>query len=416
MSRISLIWFGAAISIAEILTGACLESLGLVRGLIVIILGHLIGFLLLVLAGIIRVKNKEGSMRSSALSFGVYGSFFFAVLNIVQLVGWQGIMIFDAAISAQGILKLGHTWWCLIIGVLTIAWIMLGIKHRDKLNVVVMVLLLLLTVALSFIIFSGVRNGETGGQGAREILSLGQGLELSIAMPLSWIPMIADYTYKAKKPMKTTFAACGTYTVASTWMYIIGLGAAVITHETRIDQIMLKAGLGVAGLFIIVFSCVTTNFIDAFSCNQSTFALFPKDKIPQESEDRPSLKNNIKINLPGIIDTIIGTAGAIIFPMENITDFLYFIGSVFAPMISVQIADQFIVKHEKTDVKIDAVASMSWIIGFIIYRILMRHDFLIGYTIPNMIMTILITVILRKLTQLYPLSLYRQKSHSHSSY
>ena len=53
MSRISLIWFGAAISIAEILTGACLESLGLGRGLAVIVLGHLIGFLLLVLAGII---------------------------------------------------------------------------------------------------------------------------------------------------------------------------------------------------------------------------------------------------------------------------------------------------------------------------------------------------------------------------
>ncbi|MBP3806910.1 MAG: putative hydroxymethylpyrimidine transporter CytX [Eubacterium sp.] len=416
MTRISLIWFGAAISIAEILTGACLEGLGLIRGLIVIVLGHLIGFLLLVLAGIIGVKNKEGSMRSSALSFGIYGSYFFAVLNIVQLVGWQGIMIFDAAISAQGILKLGHTWWCLIIGVLTIAWILLGIRHRDRLNVIVMILLLLLTVVLSFIIFSGVRNGKTNGPSTGEMLSFGQGLELSIAMPLSWIPMIADYTYKAKKPMRTTFAACGTYSLASTWMYIIGLGAAVITHETRIDQIMLKAGLGVAGLFIIVFSCVTTNFIDAFSCNQSTFALFPKDKSPQESEDRPSLKNNIKINLPGIIDTIIGTAGAIIFPMENITDFLYFIGSVFAPMISVQIADQFIVKHEKTDVKIDAVASMSWIIGFIIYRILMRHDFLIGYTIPNMVMTILITVILRKLTQLYPLSLYRQKSHSHSSY
>ena len=135
MSRISLIWFGAAISIAEILTGACLESLGLVRGLIVIVLGHLIGFLLLVLAGVIGVKNKEGSMRSSALSFGKYGSFFFAVLNIIQLVGWQGIMIFDASLSAEGILKLGHTWWCLIIGILTIVWIILGIKHRDKLNI-----------------------------------------------------------------------------------------------------------------------------------------------------------------------------------------------------------------------------------------------------------------------------------------
>lgn len=402
MSRISLIWFGAAISIAEILTGACLESLGLGRGLAVIILGHLIGFLLLVLAGIIGVKNKEGSMRSSALSFGKYGSFFFAILNIVQLVGWQGIMIFDASISAQGILNLGHTWWCLIIGILTIAWIMLGIKHRDKLNVVVMVLLLILTVILSFVIFSGVKNGGLGVKSAGEMLSIGQGLELSIAMPLSWIPMIADYTYKAKKPVKTTFSACLTYTLASTWMYVIGLGAAVITHETRIDQIMLKAGLGVAGLFIIVFSCVTTNFIDAFSCNQSTYALFPKDKIPQESESKSSLINNIKVNLPGIIDTIIGTAGAILFPMENITEFLYFIGSVFAPMISVQIADQFIIKHRKTDVKVDAVASISWIIGFVMYRILMKYDFIVGYTIPNMVITILITIALRKLAEKIP--------------
>ena len=398
MSRISLIWFGAAISIAEILTGACLESLGLVRGLIVIVLGHLIGFLLLVLAGLIGVKNKEGSMRSSALSFGKYGSYFFAVLNIVQLIGWQGIMIFDASISAQGILQLGHTWWCLIVGILTLAWIILGSKSRDRLNVVVMVLLLLLTVVLSFIIFSGVKSGEFGVQGAAgEVLSFGQGLELSIAMPISWIPMIADYTYKAKKPVKTTFAACLTYTLASSWMYIIGLGAAVITHETRIDQIMLKAGLGVAGLFIIVFSCVTTNFIDAFSCNQSTFALFPEDKLPQESEGKSSIIHNIKVNLPGIVDTVIGTIGAILFPMENITDFLYLIGSVFAPMISVQIADHFIVKHEKKDVKIDAVASASWIMGFVIYRILMKYDFVVGYTIPNMLITIIITVVLRKI-------------------
>ena len=397
MSRVSLIWFGAAISIAEILTGACLESLGLVYGLIVIVLGHLIGFLLLMLAGIIGVKNKEGSMRSSALSFGKYGSFFFAILNIIQLVGWQGIMIFDASISAQGILNLGQSWWCIIIGVLTIAWILLGLKHRDKLNIVVMVLLLLLTAVLSVIIFSGIKNKGTSAASAGEILSFGQGLELSIAMPLSWIPMIADYTYKAKKPVKTTFSACATYTLASIWMYVIGLGAAVITHETQIDQIMLKAGFGVAGLFIIVFSCVTTNFIDAFSCNQSAFALYPEDKIPAEPEGRPCFRQRIKANLPGIVDTVIGTIGAIVFPMENITGFLYFIGSVFAPMISVQIADQFVLGHKKTDIKVDGVASAAWILGFIIYRILMNYDTVIGYTIPNMIITVFITVVLRKI-------------------
>ncbi|WP_026836114.1 putative hydroxymethylpyrimidine transporter CytX [Eubacterium xylanophilum] len=398
MSRISLIWLGAAISIAEILTGASLESLGLVRGLIVIVLGHLIGFLLLVLAGVIGVKNREGSMRSSALSFGKYGSYFFAIMNIIQLIGWQGIMIFDASLSAQGILQLGHTWWCLIIGVLTTVWILLGLKHRDKLNVVVMALLLLLTIVLSYVIFSGLNNGEAGPKAVGEGLSFGQGLELSIAMPLSWLPMIADYTHRANKPIKTTFSACATYTLASIWMYVIGLGAAVITHETRIDQIMLKAGLGVAGLFIIVFSCVTTNFIDAFSCNQSTFALLPENRIPKESEGKRSLKNSIRANIPGIIDTIIGTAGAILFPMENITEFLYFIGSIFAPMISVQIADQFIVRHKKSDRRIDGIASISWILGFVIYRVLMNYDLVVGYTVPDMLITVLITVILRKCT------------------
>ena len=43
--------------------------------------------------------------------------------------------------------------------------------------------------------------------------------------------------------------------------------------------------------------------------------------------------------------TIIGTIAAIVYPMDNITDFLYLIGSVFAPMIAIQIADFFLLKR-----------------------------------------------------------------------
>lgn len=405
MSRISLIWFGAAVSIAEILTGACLEGLSLRRGLLVIVVGHIIGGLLLYLAGMIGAKNKEGAMKSSALSFGRFGSYFFAVMNIIQLVGWQGIMIFDASYSAEGILGIGHRWWCLIVGILTVVWIVLGRKSRDKLNVIVMVLLMLLTVVLSFIIFSGIRNGGGAASGLAEAVSIGQGLELSIAMPLSWIPMIADYTYKAEKPVKTTLSACATYSLASMWMYIIGLGAAVITHETRIDQIMLKAGLGAAGLYIIVFSCVTTNFIDAFSCNQSTYALIPEERFSPDTKEKQTLKKNVILNLPGIIDTVIGTVAAMLFPMENITEFLYFIGSIFAPMISVQIADNFILGHKNEDRRVDITAGLAWIVGFIVYRLLMKTDMVFGYTIPDMAITVVVTIVFRKLSEL-------SKSHS----
>ena len=40
-----LIWFGAGVSIAEILTGTYLAPLGFGKGLMAIILGHLIGCL-----------------------------------------------------------------------------------------------------------------------------------------------------------------------------------------------------------------------------------------------------------------------------------------------------------------------------------------------------------------------------------
>ena len=50
----SLIWFGAGVSIAEILTGTYLAPLGFQKGLAAIIVGHVIGCALLFwLAGII---------------------------------------------------------------------------------------------------------------------------------------------------------------------------------------------------------------------------------------------------------------------------------------------------------------------------------------------------------------------------
>ena len=104
----SLIWFGAAVSIAEILTGTYFASLGFLNGMLAIVLGHIIGCILLFLAGIIGAKTEKSAMDTVKLSFGGKGSIFFAILNIMQLVGWTGIMIYDGALATQGILAVGH--------------------------------------------------------------------------------------------------------------------------------------------------------------------------------------------------------------------------------------------------------------------------------------------------------------------
>ncbi|HPE96135.1 MAG TPA: cytosine permease, partial [Bacillota bacterium] len=90
-----LIWFGAALSIAEILTGTYFAPLGLEKGILAIVIGHLIGCVLLYFAGLIGASSRKSSMETVKMSFGSKGSLIFSVLNILQLVGWTAIMIIN---------------------------------------------------------------------------------------------------------------------------------------------------------------------------------------------------------------------------------------------------------------------------------------------------------------------------------
>lgn len=186
-----LIWFGAALSIAEIKTGTSFASLGFLRGLTAIIVGHLLGGILLFLSGYIGGLCRKSSMESTKISFGSIGSKFFAILNIVQLVGWTGIMIYDGANAINHIFNIGNWIWCLIIGLLIILWIFIGITNLGKINTFAMAGLFILTIILSIKIFSSASIFEKPIQDA---LSFGSVLELAIAMPLSWLPLISDHS------------------------------------------------------------------------------------------------------------------------------------------------------------------------------------------------------------------------------
>lgn len=159
-----LIWFGAAVSIAEILTGTYFAPLGFGKGLLAIFLGHVIGCVMLYLAGLIGGKVRKSAMDTAKMSFGSKGALLFSILNIVQLVGWTAIMIFDGALAVNGIWGIGSWVWAIVIGGLIVLWILIGIQNLGKLNTVAMTALFLLTIVLSFVIF-GKGNLHYGGEG-----------------------------------------------------------------------------------------------------------------------------------------------------------------------------------------------------------------------------------------------------------
>lgn len=365
----ALIWFGAGVSLAEILTGTYFAPLGMARGLAAVVVGHVIGCAMMLLAGLIGGRTGRSAMETVKMSFGQKGGLLFAFLNVLQLVGWTAIMIYDGALAIGGIFNVGRWVWCLVIGGLIVVWILVGVTNLGLLNKIAMAALFVLTVVLCRVIFF---SGAPAGGDLGEAMTFGAAVELAVAMPLSWLPLISDYTREAEKPVRATVASVVVYGLVSCWMYVIGMGAAIYTGEYDIAAIMVKAGLGIAALVILILSTVTTTFLDAWSAGISA----------------ESLSKKLSGKWTAVAVTVIGVAGAILFPMDDITDFLYLIGSVFAPMIAIQIADTFLLRQDHFRQDADGWNLGIWLVGFAAYRLLMRADILLGYTLADMVLTV----------------------------
>ena len=380
----ALIWFGAAVSIAEILTGSLIAPLGFSKGAAAVVIGHIIGCIPLNLAGRIGSETGKSAMETVKISFGRKGSIFFSVLNVTQLVGWTAVMIIGggravAVIAEKYTGTYNSSLWCVVIGFLIIVWIKIGIKNLGKINTFTMAALFSLTVLLSFIIFKGDTATATVGS-----MSFGSAVELSAAMPLSWLPLISDYTHNSSNPRKASLVSVLVYFAGSTWMYMIGLGASIFTGESDIARIMLSAGLGVAAVFIIVISTVTTTFLDVYSAGVSF----------------SSITDKVSSTTTALIACIAGTALAVFTPIEQYENFLFLIGSVFAPMISILITDFFILKKDHFSDSLNISNIILWIAGFVLYRGFMAMETVFGNTLPVMAAVIVLATAAGKAREL----------------
>lgn len=387
MLNFTTLWFGAAISVAEILAGGLLAPLGFKMGLLAILLGHLVGTTLLVLGGVIGTAERIPALVSTRISFGLYGSYVFSVLNVLQLLGWTAVMIIVGARSVNEITKtlwsFDHlTIWSLIIGAFIMVWVWLGKDSGwKKANHIAVILLFLLTMVLSVIIF---RNHELFSKLGAGDMAFGSALELAVVMPLSWLPLISDYTRFAKTKRGGAWGSWLGYFFGSSWIYMIGLGAAIIASDPDPTAMLLAANLGIVALEIIVLATVTTTFLDAYSADVTFLNIFPK--LNEKSV--------------ALVMTAIGTGLAIIVNIEQYESFLYAIGSVFAPLFAILLTDYFLLKNKK----IQAELLVNWgtlalcALGTILYYQFIKLNFVLGATIPVMMMISIIHLITRRLT------------------
>jgi putative hydroxymethylpyrimidine transporter CytX len=376
------LWFGAAVSLAEIMTGSLIAPLGLKTGIVVILLGHLVGTLILALTGVIGFRERKPALVASRLSLGHFGSCLVALLNIIQLIGWTAIMLIQCARSLQSITGqlLGfYNFTVMVIGIgFLVAWWAL---NREKGISVLNDVAVLLLVILCLIMLKAIL-GQGDIKPLEISISIGMALELSIVMPLSWVPLISDYTMSGKSLIGSIGGSFLGYFLGSSFMFIMGLLFALFTGSTDPVASMSSLNLGYAALIIVVLSTVTTTFMDVYSAVMSTL----------------NLQTHISRNKLIIIFAALGTLLALFFPMDQYQNFLYLIGSLFAPAFSVVMSDYFIYRADRSGQTFNVPGLIAIACGIITYYLILNLELIIGSTIPAMLVTVLTYVTGRALT------------------
>jgi len=369
-----LLWTGAAISLAEIWAGSLIVPLGLGTGLLAILLGHLIGNTPFALGGLIGSRWGIPTMVAVRPSFGIRGSYFAAGLNVIQLIGWTAVMLIVCGGAADAISKSSGfsnlPLWILLAGIITTAWALVGHKAWKWLQRVSVFALLLLCIAMTYVVFQqfGWKTlSEIPGEKGFPFMI---GMDLVIAMPISWLPLVSDYSRFATDSKSSFWGTWIGYFIISSWMYLLGLAASLATKSADpsgvVMELMVKFGWAIPGLIIVLFSTFTTTFLDIYST-----AISGLNIVPALGE-----KKGI------IIGGILGTAMALIFPtLLEYEHFLLFIGAMFCPLFGVVLADYFLLRRGVLKVEdlyrkdgeygftqgVNLIAFLAWGIGFGIY-------------------------------------------------
>lgn len=356
----ALIWFGVAISVSEIEAGIQIATASSLSSLwIPLVLGHLLGGILLFFVGYIGAKVRKNAMETTVTAFGVNGSRFFAALNVMQLIAWVAVLNAQGTLAIVSLdLPISFPVISAILAALVAIWVYIGLFRSSKLtNGVISILLVLLTIlSVKMLLYN--MPGANHALGSSPALTFWNIFEISIAMPISWLPVISDYTKDVEKPVKTTAISAAAYTVASLWMYFIGVGIVCCIGTNSIADSILLMGLGIPGVIILVLSTVTSNLVATNSAGESAKSIY----------------RGFDPKIVGVVVSILSVIIAVSGIMDHYIGFLYMISSVFAPMAAVLMVSFYLDKnHDENNIPWKW-NMFAWFAGFIVYQIAGFYD------------------------------------------
>jgi putative hydroxymethylpyrimidine transporter CytX len=368
---LGVLWGDLSVGLLVMVTGALLvPALGLPRALLAIVVGSVIGCLPLALVGLAGEREGVPTMVLFRPVLGLRGSFVPSALNLLQLVGWTAVefwaMATVANVASQRAFGLDayHLWLVVVAVVATLLAaggpILVVRRWLERFGIYVLIGTALWITTRVLAAGDLAAMWRAPGQGG---LPFWLAVDLVVVMPISWLPLAADYNRFARSGAGGFAGTYWGYLIGNVWFYALG---ALLVLATGAGADVFGVGSAVAtaagGTLLLIALLVGESdnaFADIYSAAVSVQNVAPE--VPQR----------------GLVAAIgvVGFLLALLFSVDRYQVFLLLIGSVFVPLSAVFLAHYFVIRRGRyaegelfARTGIDVRALIPWAAGFVLYH------------------------------------------------
>jgi len=389
---LGVLWGDLAVSLLVMVAGSLLvPGLSTKAALVAIVVGTLLGTVLLSLAGIVGTRTGVPTMVSLRGALGLRGSYAPTGLNILQLVGWAALEIIIMAQAARALSDHylgfeGYYLWLVFFGLVGMAMAVGGpiVVVRQWMQKFGVWVIVAAASWLTFYLFYEYDMSEIWNRGgAGGFPNFWQGVDLVVALPVSWLPLVGDYSRFARRAAPAAVGTYIGYAIANVWFFMLGMlyVQALQTDPGGFVDALVKMMLPLAAGWLALIVLLVGETDEAFANIYST-AVSIQNVVPR-------MTHAVLAVLVGVV-AIIVAVGLDLIAYEG---FLLLIGGVFVPVFGILIADYYVLRRGRYDVAsfyrqhgaywhdagLNVVAFGAWGAGFLVYALAAQPPWLIEH-------------------------------------
>jgi len=369
------LWGNLGFSLLLMVTGAFLvPALGLGEAFLAILIGAIIGNLMLATAAVIGADSGLPTMALLRAPLGIRGSYAASLLTLARNVAWGTFALMVMGEGAVGLSRHlggsgGRPLWIILFGVLGTAMALgdpqVMVRRWFKKFAFWFMLLAGLMITYSAFASSGIpdlmRRPATGGWP-----SFWQGVDMVVALPIAWLPLVADYSRFSRGARNAFLGTFGGFFLATVWFTMLGVLYVPTVSSSDVLGFILVIPVGVLAFLILLVTETDETFASVYSASVSV-----QNLAPWLNQRRVAL---------GI--GVLCTALALGVTFIHYENFLLLLGSVFVPLFGILAADHFLLRRRATPGDaiyqnggrfwyrggVNATALVIWLAGFLLYN------------------------------------------------